>query len=134
MSMNQVVYSYVVREEIYSEGDVIIQEGSQTDWVCVILEGTIKMKKKTPRGQVAMGTLKTGAILGEMTFLAPDNAGRSVSAVAADKRVRLGILDSQRLRREYESVPPRIKEVLQALIKRLRVANEKVCDIVIHSK
>ncbi len=134
MASDQIVYAYVAKEETYPDEAVIIQEGSKTNWVYVILEGHVKIRKKTSRGQVTLGTLKEGAFLGEMVFLAPNKEGRSVSAVAADGPVRVGLLDSQQLMRDYESVSPRLRGLIRSLIKRLRAANKTVCDIVVKAK
>ena len=104
-------------DETHPEGDVIIQEGSKNDWVYIILEGHVKLKKQTSRSQVTLGTLKEGAFLGEMLFLAPYEGGRTVSAVAASSHVRVGLLDSNRLIHDYESVSPRLKELIQSLVR-----------------
>ena len=134
MAIDQIVYAYVTEEETYPDAAVIIQEGVKNDWVYVILEGTVKIKKKTSRGQVTLATLKDGAVLGEMAFLAAGKGVRSVSAVASDGPVRVGLLDTHRLVHDYEAVAPRIKYLIRSLIKRLQAANEKVCEIVLQAK
>ncbi len=130
MTINKVLHSYVASEETYSDRETIIQEGSRNDWVYVILEGRVKIQRKTPRGLVTLGTLRQGAIMGEMAFLTPGQEGRSVSAVATDGPVRVGLLDSQRLSNEYEAVSPRLKDLMNLLIKKLKAANDKVCELV----
>ncbi len=130
MTINKVLHSYVASEKTYSDKEKIIQEGSRNDWVYVILEGRVKIQRKTPRGLVTLCTLTQGAIMGEMAFLTPGQKGRSVSAVATDGPVRVGLLDSQRLSNEYETVSPRLKDLINLLIKRLNAANDKVCELV----
>ena len=130
MTIDPLLHAFVASEETYSDGEAIIQEGSQNDWVYVILEGHVKIKKKTPRGTVTLGTLKKGAILGEMSFLTAGNGPRSVSAVASDGPVRVGLLGSQRLVHDYEMVSPRLKNIIDLLIKKLRLANDRVCELV----
>ena len=134
MTIDPLLHAFVASEETYSDGDAIIQEGSKNDWVYVILEGHVKIKKKTPRGMVTLGTLKKGAILGEMAFLKAGNGARSVSAVASDGPVRVGLLGSQRLVRDYEMVSPRLKNIIDLLIKKLRLANDRVCELVTKAK
>jgi len=46
--MHPALHSYVVGESTYSDGEVIIEEGSQGSWIYVILEGSAKVKKRTP--------------------------------------------------------------------------------------
>jgi len=134
MTVDQLVYSYVAKEETYPDAKVIFQEGSKSTWVYIILEGTVKIKKKTPRGQVTLATLKQGNFLGEMAFLATGEGVHSASAVAAEGPVRLGLLDTHQLVRDYEAVSPRFKNLLRSLIKMLQAANGKVCDIVIEAQ
>ena len=134
MTIDPILHAFVASEETYSDGEAIIQEGSKTEWVYVILDGHVKIKKKTPRGLVTLGTLKKGAILGEMAFLTTGKGARSVSAVATDGPVRVGILDSHRLVRDYETVSPRLKNLIDLLIKKLRMANEGVCELVTKEK
>ena len=100
----------------------------------VILEGNVKIKKRISRGQVTLANLEEGTVLGEMAFLDTAEGIRSVSAVAADGPVRVGLLDNQRLIHDYEAVSPRIKYLIKSLVKRLEAANKKVCDIVVETK
>jgi CRP-like cAMP-binding protein len=130
MSMDQIIYSYIVREQTYGDGDIIIQEGTKSDWVYFILEGTVKIKKKTSRGQVSLATLQKGSILGELTFLSPEMDARTASAVATEGQVRLGILDRQRLLNDYDLVPTGMKNLIKSMVTRLREANRQICNIV----
>ena len=134
MAIDQIVYSYVVKEETFPDAAVIIQEGIKNDCVYVILEGNVKIKKRISRGQVTLANLEEGTVLGEMAFLDTAEGIRSVSAVAADGPVRVGLLDNQRLIHDYEAVSPRIKYLIKSLVKRLQAANEKLCDIVVETK
>ena len=79
---------------------------------------------------MTLGTLKEGAVLGEMAFFAEGEGIRSASAVAAGDSVRVGLLDSQRLFRDYEAISPRLKDLINLLIKKLRAANNRVCELV----
>ncbi len=130
MTTDKILYSYVASEKTYSDRETIIQEGGKNDWVYIILEGHVKVQRKTPRGMVTLCTLTEGSLMGEMAFLTPGEKGRSVSAVATDGPVRVGLLDSQRLLHEYEAVSPRLKDLINLLIQRLRAANDKVCELV----
>ena len=134
MAIDQIVYSYVVQEETFPDASVIIKEGVRNDCVYVILEGNVKIKKRTSRGRVTLARLQEGAVLGEMAFLNTAEGIRSVSAVAADGPVRVGLLDNHRLNNDYEAVSPRIKYLIKSLVKRLQTANKKLCDVVAESK
>ena len=58
MAIDRMVYAYIAEEENYPDGAVLIQEGTKNDCVYIILEGNVKIKKKIPRGQVTLATLK----------------------------------------------------------------------------
>ena len=134
MAIEPILLAYVVSEESYSDKETIIREKSENNCVYVILEGHVKIQKKTPRGLVTLGTLKKGAVLGEMAFLNAGDGVRSVSALATGGPVRVGILDPQRLRHDYEAAPPRLRDLMNLLIKRLRTANDRVCELVANAK
>lgn len=134
MTIEPILLAYVASEKTYSDGEKIIREGRKNDWVYVILEGRVKIQKKTPRGLVTLGTLKKGAVLGEMAYLTTDNGVHRVSAVATGGPVRVGLLDPERLHHDYEAVPPRLKDLMNLLVKRLRTANGRVCELVTNAQ
>ena len=133
MTVDQFLYAYVVDEQTYPDETIIVEEGSKGSWVYVILEGRTKVIKRTRKGTVTLGTLEEGAVFGEMAFLERGQGIRSASVIAADGPVRVGVLDSELLTRDYESLSPHLKKLLKALIVRLRRTSEKVCAIVVAS-
>ncbi len=134
MAVDQLIHAYVIKEETYPEKTEIFSEGRKNEWVYVILGGHIKIRKKISKGFITLDTLKEGAIFGETAFLESSQGIRSVSAVTATGPVRLGLLDSQRLVEDYDMVDPRLKHLIKSLIKRLRAANEKICEMVANAK
>ncbi|RLB21626.1 MAG: hypothetical protein DRG76_08565, partial [Deltaproteobacteria bacterium] len=64
MAISKVIYDYVVSEENYGDRAEIIQEGTKGRWAFLVLEGEVKVKKKTPMGWLTVDTIKKGAILG----------------------------------------------------------------------
>ena len=129
--MHPALNSYIAEEMSYSNGDVIIEEGSQGTWIYVILEGSAKVKKRTPRGIVTIDTLGEGEVFGEMVFLEGGKSPRSASIVAAEGRVRVGLLDTQKLIDDYEAVPSELKTLIRSLMQKLRNTTSKVCSIVV---
>jgi CRP-like cAMP-binding protein len=120
MAVDQLLYVYVLNEEDYPTNAVIVREGSKGDWMYVILEGKIKVKKNTPRGMVTIGTLKEGDIIGEMALFDTVVADRVRTASAiADGPVKVGVLDTNQLLKDFESVSPQLKGLTKTLIKRL---------------
>jgi CRP-like cAMP-binding protein len=131
MVADQFPYNYVVKEKTYPDGTVIIEEGSKGDWVYVVLEGHVKVKKRTSKGMLNLDTLEEGAVFGEIAFLEKGKSVRSASVIAADGPVRVGVLNSQLLAKDYEALSPHLKEVLRTLIIQVKEASEKLCAIVV---
>ncbi|UCF56108.1 MAG: cyclic nucleotide-binding domain-containing protein [Deltaproteobacteria bacterium] len=130
MTNDQLLWAYVAKEETYPEDTMIIEEGSRGDWVYVILEGRAKVTKRTSEGVLTLGSLEKGAVFGEMGFFGITGGIRSASIIAADGPVRVGVLDSQLLRRDYEALSKELRELLKTLIMRLNRASEKICSMV----
>lgn len=130
-SIQQLMHIYLSGEEIYEPGDVIIEEGSTGDWIYIILEGQAKVTKRTGAGIVTVDKLKKGAILGEMALLGKAQDRRSASVIAAESPVRLGVLDFQLLLRDYESLSPQLRSLIDALVRRLKESNERVAALVV---
>jgi CRP-like cAMP-binding protein len=130
MTIDQFVYGYVANEETYSDKAVIIEEGGKGDWVYVILEGRAKVRRKTAKGVVTLDTLKEGDIFGEMVLLMTGQELRSAT-VMADGPVRLGVLDSERLVKDYGELSPQLRALIRSLIRRLKEATDEVCNMVV---
>ncbi len=131
MEVDPRIYSYVVSEETFLDQAIIIEEGSRNDWVYLVLEGTVLIKKRTAKGLITLGKLGEGSIFGEMAFLEGGNRTRSASVVAASGLVRTGMLDTLKLRKEYNTLSPELKALIQAFIWRVKEVTEKVCAMVV---
>ena len=132
MSVNSFVYGYMVSEETYEANDYIIKEGSKGDWVYVILEGQVKVKKMTSKGMVTIDTLKEGEIFGEMTLWQLGKSSRSASVIA-DGPVKVGLLSTERLLKDYESISPQLKTLLKSLIMRLAETTKNAAILAVES-
>ena len=110
---------YIRDEETYSDGRVIFEEGGFSDWVYVIMEGEVKVSKSTPNGQVTVAKLGKGDFIGELEFLDLGKEARSATVVAVGD-VKLGVLDRDKLRREYDSLSPDFRKIIRTLVRRLR--------------
>ncbi len=121
---------YIVEVRTYSDGETIIEEGSAGSWIHVIVQGSVKVKKRTAKGMVTIDTLKEGDVFGEMVFLEGGKGARSASVIAAEGPVRVGLLDIETLTSEYEAVPAELKALIQSFMVKLRNTTSKVCSIV----
>jgi len=131
MSTNPAFDAYIMEVKTYSGGDVIIEEGSFGSWIYVILEGLVKVKKRTAKGMVTIDSLKEGEVFGEMVFLEGGTGARSASVIAAEGPVRVGLLDTEKLISDYEAVAPDLKTLIQSLMSKLRDTTSKVCSILV---
>jgi CRP-like cAMP-binding protein len=129
MDMDPLVYEYIVSDVKYPDRAVIIEEGSSGRWIYVVMEGQVKVMKKTASGMVTVDTLEEGEIFGEMVLL-EGGYGRRSASVVADGQVKLGILDTDRLMKDYQALSTRLKALLRSLILRLRDTTSKVCSAV----
>jgi CRP-like cAMP-binding protein len=123
----------LLEEEEYQDGDVILREGTSTDWIYIILEGQVRIQKRTPKGTVAIATIDKGQIVGEMAFLERGKVPRAASAVASGY-VRLGVLDRDRLTKEYDSFSPLFRKLIITLVRRMRYITEIAAKLVIERK
>jgi CRP-like cAMP-binding protein len=133
MPVDNFLFSYVAQEEEYNEGEALIKEGSRGDWVYLILQGRVKVKKTTPKGMVTIDTLLEGDIFGEMILWQSGKGARSASIIA-ETYVRVGVLDTQRLIKEYESISPRLKSLIMSLIQRLAETTTKAVILAVETK
>ncbi|RLB28713.1 MAG: hypothetical protein DRG66_03155 [Deltaproteobacteria bacterium] len=124
MAVDSIIYGYIVKEEIVQPDFTIIEEGAKGDWVYVVLKGRVKVKKRTPKGTVTIDTLGEGAIIGEIPFLLKIHQLRTASVIA-EGVVKLGILDKERLEKEYELLSPQLKSLIRTLVLRLKETTKK---------
>jgi len=132
MGVDTLVYGYIASEECYENNEYIINEGSRGDWVYVILEGQVKVKKMTSKGMVTIDTLKEGDIFGEMILWQGGKATRSASIIA-DGSVKVGLLNGERLLQDYESISPRLKTLIKSLILKLRETTKNAAILAVES-
>ena len=110
---------YIRDEESYSNGAVIFEEGGFSDWVYVIMEGEVKVSKTTPKGQVTVAKLGEGDFIGELEFLDMGKEPRSATVIAVGE-VKLGVIDRDKLGREYDGLSPDFRKIIRTLVRRLR--------------
>ena len=128
MAIENFLYAYISQEEVYDTGKIIIKEGSRGEWVYIILEGAVKVKKMTAKGLVTVDTLKEGEIFGEMVLWQLGKVSRTASIVAETK-VKVGLLDTELLIKEYETISPRLKSLFESLIHRLATTTQRAVNL-----
>ena len=129
MAIEQFLHAYIASEQTFPDKANIVVEGSKGKWVYLMLEGKAKVTKRTSKGRITLAHLGEGSIIGELSVFEQGDSIRSATVTAMDGPVLVGILDSQRLIREYESLSPRLKALIGSLIKRLRESTDEVCTL-----
>ena len=126
MAIDPRLQEYVVNEQLYLDGTVIVEESSVGNWVFVILEGSARAKKKTDKGQITLDVLNEGDIFGEMEFLEGAKRPRTASLVASSD-VWVGILDVDRLLKDYELVYPKLRILIRSLMAKYKETTTNLC-------
>ena len=134
MPIDPVVYEYIASEVECPANEVIIEEGSKGDWVYVVLEGHVKVKKRTPKGLIVIDTLSEGDIFGEIAFLEGEDADRSATVMAAEGSVRLGILDKELLIKHYSAMSPTLRTIIKSLAIKVRETTKRICTALVAAK
>jgi len=124
MALESFIYGYIVKEELFPDQARIIEEGKYGDWVYVVMEGRVKTKKRTSKGMLTINTLGEGSVIGEIPFLKKTDRLRTASIVA-DGQVKLGVLDKDRLEKEYEALSPQLKSLCRTMVLRLEETTKK---------
>jgi len=124
MSIPPEVYVYIVSEETYADKAAIVEEGGHGTWVYIVLEGQVKVKKKTPKGLATLYTLKEGEIFGATNLLRNTRGSRTTSVVADGEAV-IGLLDANKLTEDLNALSSHLKKFISTLAKRLQDSTEK---------
>ena len=126
MTLETFIYGYIVREEVFPDQTTIFEEGKYGDWVYIVMEGRVKTKKRTSKGMLTINTLGEGSVLGELPFL---KRTRRTASIIADGEVKLGLLDKDRLEKEYEALPPQLKSLVTTTVFLLEEATKRASEL-----
>ncbi len=121
-------YSHILEEEDYRDGERIIREGAHGKWIWVILDGMVRVTRETPSGPLTVAKLGQGCFVGTVTALSFLEYARSASVIG-EGNVRLGLLDTERLSREYTSLSPELRSILLSVDGRLRQVTDRVVEL-----
>lgn len=117
-------YWYIVDEESFEKGQKIVEQGKHGNWIWVVLEGIIEVRKETARGSLPIIRVGSGSFVGSLSSVITGRNVRSATTVALEN-TQLGVLDSQRLSNEFARLTPEFKAFLASLDRRLRQVTDK---------
>ena len=129
MAIDKRIFGYISSEEDYPDKAVIIDEGSKGDWIYIVLEGQAKVKKRTAKTTVTLDILKKGEIFGEMVLLKQSDGVRTASVVA-DGPVKVGVLDTNLVIKDYDDLTPQLRRLIRSLVFRLEETSKRIGDLV----
>jgi len=121
-------YSHVLDEEEYHIGEKIATAGGHGKWIWIILNGAVSVNRETANGPMNIGKLGEGCFLGGFTVLPFTEYTRSVTITALDD-VRLGLMDTEFLYRDFMSLSLDFRKILLSLDGRLRKITNRAIEL-----
>jgi CRP/FNR family cyclic AMP-dependent transcriptional regulator len=103
--------------QLFSDGEVIIAEGSIGEEMFSILGGSARVVKQTPAGKMNLAVLKEGDIFGEMSLF--DHKPRSASVISQGQ-ARILRIDRSKLLSSIGRDPTIVLKMLESMSKRIR--------------
>jgi CRP/FNR family cyclic AMP-dependent transcriptional regulator len=108
------------------KGEILFQEGAESDAMYVIKKGMIAITKTKGSGEIELATLKAGEMLGEMAFF--DNKPRSAGAKAKTD-CEVIELPFKALYAQFKTFPEWLKAMVKTVNSHLRNANQKIKNL-----
>ena len=109
----------------YQSGEMIFQENEIAESLFIIQSGQIRLFRPKGRGFVDLAVLRTGEVVGEMSFFDEKSRRRSCSAAAIVPTEVIEI-SFVAFERTISHLGPWLNTIISTLVDRLRTANEKV--------
>ena len=121
-------YSDVGEEDLFDDGAMIGKDGGFGNWIWVIYEGVVKVRRETIDGHFDISRLGPGCFIGTFRALLVGSYKRSV-AVFAEGDVRLATLKKERIGNEFSSLSPVFRSFLLSLNDRLRRITDRAVEL-----
>ncbi len=112
-----------LNRKIFYGGDIIFREGDSGDCAYLIEHGSVRISKRTRRGDIELGMLGAGAIFGEMALI--DDSPRMATATAAAETV-VTFVNRTMFERKMENTDPFVSALLHILVRYVRSMGNKV--------
>jgi CRP/FNR family cyclic AMP-dependent transcriptional regulator len=108
----------------YKKGESLVQQGEPGRGLYVLLEGKVKIVKKTAGGdQLEIAVLGPGDFFGEMSVL--DDAPRSASVIAVEN-TECFVLTAWDFNAKMERNPEIALKILPVVVQRFRETNDRL--------
>ncbi len=121
-------YMYVIDEEGFRDGMKIVREGGHGTWIWVILEGVVRITRQTSAGTMDIARFGEGCFIGTLTSFLQRDYVRSAT-VSAEGDIQLGVLDTQRLYKEYAGLTSDFRTLIFSLDGRLKKITDRAVEL-----
>jgi uncharacterized protein (TIGR02266 family) len=115
----------IASEETYTDGQVILEEGSSGDWVYVILSGSVEISKTIGGRKFIITALEPGEVFGELGYL---GAMKRTATARAIGETTVGVIDRTFLDQEFNKLSGPFRSILVAVVKRFRNLIDRACE------
>jgi CRP-like cAMP-binding protein len=118
-------YAYFLEEERFFDGEKIVGEGNEGNWLYVIIDGMVSISKETPNGSVSLGLLGEGSYIGTFTSFEYWKNKRLATATAVGD-VCLGAIDSTALYNRFCALSHDFQKLILGLSTRMKKINDRI--------
>ena len=115
----------IASEETYTDGQVILEEGSSGDWVYVVLSGSVEISKTIGGRNFIITALEPGEVFGELGYL---GAMKRTATARAIGETTVGVIDRTFLDQEFNKLSGPFRSILVAVVKRFRNLIDRACE------
>ncbi len=109
-------------------GQSLFSEGEIATSMYIIQKGQIRLYRPKGKGFVELGVIRTGEVIGEMSYFDPESKKRSASATAIVPTDVIEI-SFEALSKTMTTLNPWFKTLINTLAERLRKSNERVKEL-----
>ena len=106
-----------------SKNKFLLREGEDSNEMYLVRSGTLAVMKVQGSAEKQIGTVYSGELVGEMSFL--DEAPRSASVKGVTDS-ELVVVPRERFNKLFRDLPPWFKSLVHTLLERLRKANNRI--------
>jgi len=122
----------VAREESWTDGDVIFEEGATARSIYLVLEGEVAFKKKLPSGdQLTVSFSYPGDYFGEIGVFTREK--RALAAVAKGD-CKLASIAAGSVRQFFHALPGPVSSIMQGVIQHLEDTTRHYVEEMLHQE
>ncbi len=111
--------------KVLAPGEVLFNEGDNAVSMYIIQKGQLRLFRPKGKGFIELAVLRSGEVIGEMSYFDPESKKRSASA-AAITYTEIIEISFTALEKTMTALNPWFKTLINTLADRLRKSNERV--------